>query len=113
MQNDEDIAPNGQYLGFTLTPHGSWEFASATIANDACYQGALFALSYWLDRGKSIEHAGEAAKYMLGMHHTLLLLTHAEANAAGAGGFWGLMYDKYDLTALAAMRYSELMLVVT
>ncbi|ETI47186.1 hypothetical protein F441_08537 [Phytophthora nicotianae CJ01A1] len=150
MQNDEDIAPNGQYLGFTLSPRGlvwkvnappstaaefealytewkatsppsvhfapslyppgSWEFASATIANDACYQGALFALSYWLQRGKSIQHAREAATYVLGMHHTLQLLTQVEADAAVVDGSWGLTYDKYDLaknTALAAMRYSS------
>ncbi|KAG3115906.1 hypothetical protein PI125_g5103 [Phytophthora idaei] len=148
--NDEDIAPNGQYLGFTLTPHGlvwkvsvpplttaesdalytqwetipppsvyfapslypagSWEFASATIANDACYQGALFALSYWLERGKTIQHASEAAKYVLGMRHTFQLLTQVEADAAVTDRSWGLTYDKYDLTkntALAAMRYSS------
>jgi hypothetical protein len=149
-QNDEDIAPNGQYLGFTLTPSGllwkvslppstaaesdrlysqwkalplpqvhfspslyppgSWEFASATIANDARYQGALFALSHWIERGKSIHQANEAATYVVGMHHALKLLTQVEADAAAADGSWGLTYDAYDLaknTALAAMRYSS------
>ncbi|KAG6946314.1 hypothetical protein JG688_00016104 [Phytophthora aleatoria] len=79
--NDEDIAPNGQYLGFTLTPHGL----------------------VW-------KHASEAAKYVLGMRHTFQLLTQVEADAAVTDRSWGLTYDKYDLTkntALAAMRYSS------
>ncbi|KAL3663079.1 hypothetical protein V7S43_012019 [Phytophthora oleae] len=146
--NDDDIAPNGQYLGFMLVPHGlvwkvstppsttadfdahysqwkalqlpdvrfspslypagSWEFASATIANDACYQGALFALSFWLERGKAIHHAHGAAKYVLGMRHTFQILAQVEVDTAVSDGSWGLTYDAYDLTknaGLAAMRY--------
>ncbi|KAG7399005.1 hypothetical protein PHYBOEH_009896 [Phytophthora boehmeriae] len=142
--NDDDIAPNGQYLGFTLTPHGliwkvnlptanvdtlysqwkslpspevhfavavyppgSWEFAAATIANDARYQGGLFALSYWLERGRKARPAGEAAKYVIGMHHALQLLIQVDAAAAITNGNWGLTYESYDMaknTALAAMR---------
>ncbi|KAE9048430.1 hypothetical protein PR001_g241 [Phytophthora rubi] len=148
--NDEDIASNGQYLGFKLTPNGlvwkvslpppsvadrdilysrwktilpsavqfapslypagSWEFAAATIANDARYQGGLFALSYWIERGRAVQHVSEAAKFVLGMRHALQLLTQVEANAAVADGSWGLTYEIYDLlknTALAAMRFTS------
>ncbi|GMF29986.1 unnamed protein product [Phytophthora lilii] len=150
MQNDEDISPDGQYLGFTLTPHGlvwkvslpsstttegdnlyshwkaipsplvhfnpssyppgSWEFAAATIANDARYQGGLFALSHWIERGRAAQQARDAAKYVLGMQYALQLLTQVEADAAVADGSWGLTYDSYDLaknTALAAMRFTS------
>ncbi|KAL4086774.1 hypothetical protein PRIC1_014039 [Phytophthora ramorum] len=148
--NDEDIAPNGQYLGFSLIPHGlvwkvslppsttadsdiiyaqwkvvpsppvnfspllyppgSWEFASATIANDACYQGALYALSHWLQRGRAVQHASEAATYVLGMHHSWQMLSQVEADATVGNGSWGLTYEAYDVVknaALAAMRYSD------
>ncbi|KAJ8524582.1 hypothetical protein ON010_g16534 [Phytophthora cinnamomi] len=148
--NDEDIASNGQYLGFALIPNGlvwkvslppataadadvlyslwksipppevqftpslfpagSWEFASATIANDARYQGGLFALSHWIERGRAVQHASEAAKYVLGMRHALHLLSQVEADVATPDGSWGLTYDAYDLsknTALAAMRFTS------
>ncbi|GMF66721.1 unnamed protein product [Phytophthora fragariaefolia] len=148
IQNDEDIASNGQYLGFTLVPNGlvwkvslpppsvvdadimyscwksmplptvqfapllypagSWEFASATIANDARYQGGLFALSHWIERGRAVQHATEAAKYVLGMRHALQLLIQVETDATTVDGSWGLTYGAYDLsknTALAAMRF--------
>ncbi|KAL4141136.1 hypothetical protein PRNP1_014258 [Phytophthora ramorum] len=148
--NDEDIAPNGQYLGFSLIPHGlvwkvslppsttadsdiiyaqwkvvpsppvnfspllyppgSWEFASATIANDACYQGALYALSHWLQRGRAVQHASEAATYVLGMHRSWQMLSQVEADATVGNGSWGLTYEAYDVVknaALAAMRYSD------
>ncbi|RLN50449.1 hypothetical protein BBJ29_000974 [Phytophthora kernoviae] len=145
--NDEDIAPNGQYLGFTLTPHGlvwrvnmpianvdalysqwetvpspavhfavavyppgSWEFAAATIANDARYQSGLFALSHWLERGRIARHASEAAEYVLGIHRALQLLIQVEAATVITGGNWGLTYEYYDMaknTALAAMRVTS------
>ncbi|KAK1938203.1 Transmembrane protein 260 [Phytophthora citrophthora] len=92
----------------SLYPAGSWEFAASTIANDGCYQGALFALSYWLERGKTIQHAHEAAKYVLGMRHAFQLLEQVEVAAAVCDGSWGLTYDAYDLVKnanLAAMRY--------
>ncbi|RLN72780.1 hypothetical protein BBJ28_00024631 [Nothophytophthora sp. Chile5] len=144
--NDHDIAPNGQYLGFSLSPHGlvwkvspppptaadagvlyslweatpsppmfvaavafppgSWEFAAAVIANDARYQGALYALSYWLDRARTIQHANEVATYVLGLHRIVELLTEVDAHASSSEA-WGLTYEAYDLAknaGLAAMR---------
>lgn len=88
---------------------GSWEYAVATITNDAVYQAALYTLTHWLEFGKKLRDLKALDRYVTGLQLATALLEQVGDTIGDVedDGKQLLSYPVYDFeknAALAAMQ---------